>query len=202
MGTQLLVRPTAWEGELLTAMPPTPASADDTELVRQAADGDDAAFELLVRRHTDAAWRMARSMLRDDFAAEEAVQDTFLKAHRNLHTFRGDAKVSTWLLSICRRSCLDRLRLKRHETVELDETRHEGGSEDRTDLRLAVEQALKDLPDEEREAFVLVEVVGHTREEAADIVGVPPSTMRSRVSRARDRLARALGDARAQASGD
>lgn len=175
---------------------------DDNELVTQAAAGDESAFELLVRRHTDAAWRMARSMLRDDFAAEEAVQDTFLKAYRNLHTFRGEAKVSTWLLSICHRACIDRLRLKRLNVVALDDVRRERGREDRTDLKVAVEAALAELPDDEREGFVLVEVVGHSREEAAEIVGVPASTMRSRVSRAREKLARALSDARTEATGE
>ncbi|MBI2169594.1 MAG: DUF134 domain-containing protein [Actinobacteria bacterium] len=143
---------------------------DDNELVTQAAAGDESAFELLVRRHTDAAWRMARSMLRDDFAAEEAVQDTFLN--------------------------------KRLNVVALDDVRRERGREDRTDLKVAVEAALAELPDDEREGFVLVEVVGHSREEAAEIVGVPASTMRSRVSRAREKLARALSDARTEATGE
>ena len=179
-----------------------PEVMEDHQLVIKAAEGDDGAFEDLVRRHTDAAWRMARSMLRDDFAAEEAVQDTFLKAHRNLHTFRGDAKVSTWLLSICHRTCIDRLRRKRLDVVSLEDVRREKGTEDHTDLKIAVEEALDGLPHDEREAFVLVEVVGHSREDAADIVGVPPSTMRSRVSRAREKLVRALGDAREEATGD
>lgn len=175
---------------------------DDHELLKQAAAGDESAFELLVRRHTDAAWRMARSMLRDDFAAEEAVQDTFLKAYRNLHTFRGEAKVSTWLLSICHRTCIDRLRLKRANVVSLEEVRRERGREERTDLKVAVEDALAKLPADEREGFLLVEVVGHSREEAAEIVGVPASTMRSRVSRAREKLARSLGDARETVTGE
>lgn len=175
---------------------------DDLELVDRAAAGDASAFETLVRRHTDAAWRMARSMLRDDFAAEEAVQDTFLKAYRNLHTFRGDAKVSTWLLSICHRCCIDRLRLKRHNVVSLDEAGREPRTEDRTDLKLAVDEAMAALPADERDAFTLVEIVGHSREGAAEIAGVPASTMRSRVSRAREKLAKALGDARHEASGE
>lgn len=175
---------------------------DDHALVRAAVEGDEEAFETLVRRHTDAAWRMARSMTRDDFLAEEVVQDSFLKAYRNLGSFRGEAKFSTWLLSICHRTCIDRLRLKRAEVVPLDEVRGLHGPPERTDLKVAIEHALERLPDDEREAFTLVEVVGHTREDAAAIVGVPASTMRSRVSRAREKLARALGDARSRATGD
>lgn len=175
---------------------------DDHALARTAAEGDDHAFETLVRRHTDAAWRMAWSLTRDDFLAEEIVQDTFLKAYRNLDSFRGEAKFSTWLLSICHRTCIDRLRLEKARVVPLDEARGLHRPAERTDLKVAIEQALERLPDEERQAFTLVEVVGHTREDAASIVGVPSSTMRSRVSRARRKLARALGDARSRATGD
>ena len=189
-----------------TPPPERPRTMDDYELVRQASAGDDRAFEMLVAHHADAAWRMARSMLRDDFTAEEAIQDTFLKAYRNLHSFRGEAKVSTWLLSICHRVCIDRLRLKAHRIVSLDEVHQERGWEehrweDRTDLRMALEEALARLEDNERDAFTLVEIVGHTREEAAEIVGVPASTMRSRVARAREKLAKALGEARREATG-
>lgn len=61
---------------------------DDTALVNRTLDGDPYAFELLVRRHADALWRLARSVVRDDHRAEEVVQDTFVKAHANLASFR------------------------------------------------------------------------------------------------------------------
>ena len=165
---------------------------DDATLVAQAAGGDDAAFELIVRRHTDAVWRFARSMLRDDGAAEEAVQDTFVKAHRALDRFRGESALRTWLVSICHRACLDRLRRKHVDVVPLEAAREQRTREEQTGLRLALEEALAQLPDDEREGFTLVHVLGYSREEAADVVGVPPSTMRSRVARGRERLAEAL----------
>ena len=167
---------------------------EDAELVGRASGGDEDAFELLVRRHAPAAWRLARSMLHDDFAADEAVQDGFLKAHAALGQFRGDAAFSTWLLAIVRRVCLDRLRLKRAEIVSIDHLRRERALVSDTALRLTIEQAARDLPEVEREAFVLVDVLGHSREDAAAIAGVPSSTMRSRVMRARERLAEALAD--------
>ena len=166
----------------------------DTELVQRAIGGDEEAFELLVRRHAPAAWRLARSLLRDDFAAEEVVQDAFLKAHRALPSFRGDAAFATWLLSIARRLCLDRLRLKRAQIVPLDEARLVRARASDAVLRVAIERAVEELGDVEREAFTLVDVLGYSREEAAAIAGVPASTMRSRVGRARERLARALTD--------
>lgn len=174
---------------------------DDTDLVARASRGDEAAFELLVRRHAPAAWRLSRSMLGDDFAADEAVQDAFLKAHRALPRFRGDAAFGTWLLAIARRVCLDRLRLKRAEIVSLDEVRRERAVTSDAAVRLAIEAAVADLPEVEREAFVLVDVLGHTREDAATIAAVPASTMRSRVARARERLAAALDDGAEGAAG-
>ena len=164
---------------------------NDASLVRRAARGDVAAFEALVRRHTDAVWRVARSMLRDDFAAEEAVQDTFLRAHRALGSFRGDAAVRTWLVSICHRVCIDRLRLKRAETVPLDEVPAPSVSAT-TDDRLYLDEAVGRLDVAERAAFLLVDVLGYTGTEAARIVGAPASTLRSRVARAREQLAAEL----------
>lgn len=165
---------------------------EDTALVRRAAEGDEPAFELIVRRHTDSVWRYARTVLHDDGSAEEAVQDTFLKAHRALATFRGEAALRTWLISICHRACLDRLRRKRLDVVPLEQVREQRGREEQHDLRLWLEQAVAELPDDERQAFTLVHVLGYSREDAAQIVEVPPSTMRSRVSRARERLADAM----------
>lgn len=170
---------------------------DDLTLVEQAAAGDETAFELLVRRHTDAVWRFARSCLADDFAAEEAVQDTFVKAYRALATFRGESSVRTWLLSICHRTCIDASRRRRATVVSLDEARRARAREEHPELRLVLSQGLATLPASEREAFQLVDVLGYSREEAAAIVGVPASTMRSRVARARKRMVAALGGAAA-----
>lgn len=167
---------------------------EDVDLVQRAADGDDVAFELLVRRHVDALWRLARALLDDHFAAEEAVSDAWFRAHRALRQYRGDAPVRAWLLTICRRSCLDRLRLHRPEVVSLDAVRTRADREDRPDLRVALRQAMSRLSPEEREAFTLVDVLGYSGEEAATVTGSPASTLRSRLIRARERLADQLTD--------
>jgi RNA polymerase sigma-70 factor, ECF subfamily len=173
---------------------------EDTDLVGRAADGDETAFELLVRRNIEPVWRLAHSMLREDFAAEEAVQDSFLKAYSGLRQFRGDASFRTWLLAICRRVCLDRLRLTRAEVISLDQVKTERFAREDEHGNVHIQQAMDNLPTDEREAFLLVDVMGHSREEAATIVGVPPSTMRSRAARARERLALALADSDAKSN--
>lgn len=164
---------------------------DDDELVHRAAGGDAAAFELLVRRHAGPLFRIARPIVRDDYLAEEVVQDTMIKAHRNLSGFRGDSSVKTWLSSICYRTAIDRSRGARPNVLPIDTARTAAQHED-VDLRLALSDALDELPADERQAFYLVVVLGHSREEAAAIVDVPASTMRSRVGRARQRLAASL----------
>lgn len=161
---------------------------DDTALVELARGGDDAAFELLVRRHTDAVWRLARSSLGDPHTAEDATQDTFLKAYRSLGSFRGDAAVRTWLLTICHRTCLDRHRQRTADVVSLDDVRQLRAQSHDVELRVVIDEAMSRLPDDERVAFALVDVLGHSSEEAAAIVDVPASTMRSRVGRARRRV--------------
>lgn len=167
---------------------------EDADLVQRAAGGDAVAFELLVRRHTDALWRLARLLLDDRFAAEEAVSDACYRAYRALGQYRGEAPVRAWLLAICRRVCLDRLRLHRPEVVSLDAARARAGREDQADLRIALGQALQRLDAGGREAFILVDVLGYSGEEAAAVVGVPASTLRSRLGRARERLADQLRD--------
>jgi RNA polymerase sigma-70 factor (ECF subfamily) len=165
---------------------------DDTTLLTRTLDGDTAAFELLVRRHADRLWRFARAVVRDDHLAEEVVQDTFVKAHASLASFRGDASVDSWLGSICYRSAIDRVRLKRLEVVSLDVVRNRRQEQADEDLRLLLAEIVEELPDDEREAFTLVHVLGYSREEAASIVNAPASTIRSRVARACTRLADAL----------
>ena len=167
---------------------------DDSTLIASAASGDDLAFELLVRRHTDAVWRLARSLLRDNSAAEEAVQETFLKAYRALGRFRPGAPARTWLLVICNRTCIDQLRTRRGSIVSLDELRQVRSPQPSPEFRMMFRTAMEDLPLQQRQAFALVAVLGYSREEAAEIACVPASTMRSRVQRARELLAEALSD--------
>ena len=174
---------------------------DDSALAIRAAKGDEGAFELLVRRHTENVWRLARSLLRNDAEAEDAVQETFIKAYRAMDSFRGDSAFGTWLHSICYRTCLDRIRGRRAEVVPLGRVRERRGEEESLEVRMAVEEIIRSLPEEERRAFVLVHVLGYSREEAARICDVPSSTIRSRVSRARERLAGLLDEAAAEEDG-
>ena len=163
----------------------------DEELARRFNQGDRSAFELLVRRHKENAWRFALALLGSPHEAEDAVQEAFLRAFRGIDSFRGDAAFRTWLLAICRRACLD-LIARRTNVVGLEEAHRLRHEDEAVEARQVIEEALRTMPPEERIAFVLVDVLGFSREEAARTEEVPPSTLKSRLYRARERLAATL----------
>lgn len=167
---------------------------DDLNLVPRAAEGDEVAFEVLVRRHTEAVWRLCLSMLRERGAAEDAVQETFIKAHRSLAEFRAEASFKTWVLTIARRTCLDHVRRARPDVVSLEEARQKRAQGVDEATRVALEQAIGDLPEDEHQAFMLVDALGLSREEAARVLEVPASTLKSRLARAHERLITAITD--------
>jgi RNA polymerase sigma-70 factor, ECF subfamily len=171
------------------------AEPSDAVLAARAAQGDTEAFEAIVRRHYAAVWRVAFLSVREEMAAEELAQDTFLRAYGAIAGWRGDASLRTWLATICRRLCIDRARLKQLDTVVAPDLEAVGGTTsepetlaDRFDLRAA----LDGLPADDREAFLLVHHYGYSSFETATLLGVPASTVRSRVGRARERMAAAL----------
>ena len=163
----------------------------DEELARRAAHGDGPAFELLIRCHQEGAWRFALTLVGSPDEAQEAVQETFYRAFRGIRSFRGDSAFRTWLFAICRRACMD-LGARRTNVVPLAEAHRLRQPDERVEDRQVIEETMAAMPQEERSAFVLVDVLGFSREEAARAEGVPSSTLKSRLYRARDRLAAAL----------
>jgi RNA polymerase sigma-70 factor, ECF subfamily len=152
--------------------------------------------ELLVV-HLDAAYNLARYLMRNEVEAEDVVQSAFLRAISHFASFRGgDGRA--WLLTIVRNSCYDRMR-KRGASVQdadFDEAVHSGGKQDldperallQTERTELVRKSLAELPAESREVLVLRELEELTYREIANIVGIPIGTVMSRLNRARERL--------------
>jgi RNA polymerase sigma-70 factor (ECF subfamily) len=167
----------------------------DEALLRAHVAGDPTAFDLLVRRHRDRLWAVALRTLGDREEAADALQDALLSAYRAAGRFRGDAAVTTWLHRIVVNACLDRARRQQsRRTVPLPEA----GSQPATpavdrDTALDVRAALARLPADQRAALVLVDIQGYPVAEAAQILGVPEGTVKSRCARGRARLAVHLG---------
>jgi RNA polymerase sigma-70 factor, ECF subfamily len=162
----------------------------DPALIRAATGGDLAAFERIVRTHQHEVWRYLRRLLGDD-AAEDVAQETFLRVYRRLPTFTFQAKFSTWVFQIARNAGLDELRSRRRRdrlaaAVPPGPPTSTGPGE----ARVEIDAALASLPLDQREALVLVEVLGLRYREVATVLGVPEGTVKSRVFSARRHLAR------------
>jgi RNA polymerase sigma-70 factor (ECF subfamily) len=165
-----------------------------------------ARFEAVVLPHLDAAYTLARYLLRDEHDAEDVAQEACLRALKYFDGFRGSdaADGRAWLLTIVRNTAytLQRSRVDARVT-EFDEARHSDGVEDehpetellRTAERDTVRRALELLPLEFREVIILREVQGLSYKEIAGVVGIPVGTVMSRLNRARRRLEQALGPA-------
>jgi RNA polymerase sigma-70 factor (ECF subfamily) len=167
-------------------------------------------FEQLVLPHLDAAFNLARWLLRNRADAEDVVQDAMLRAYRFFDRFRGgDARA--WLLQIVRNSCYTWLEKHRPADLmtEFNEEIHRTASTDpeklavQSDERGQLMRALESLPARPREVLVLRELEGCSYKEIAEITGVPMGTVMSTLSRARERLQQVLtSNAAKEASSD
>ena len=176
----------------------------DRALLAAHLAGDPDAFDALVRQHRQRLWAVALRTLGEPEEAADAVQDACLSAYRAAASFRGDARVTTWLHRIVVNACLDRVRRQAaRPTVPLPE-QLPAEPRDRLGERetvLDVGRALALLPVEQRTAIVLVDLEGMSVEQAAAVLGVPSGTVKSRCSRGRARLAVTLGHLAPSASG-
>jgi len=186
------------------------SSLSDPELAQRITAGDQGAFELLVRRHNQVLYRTARSILKDDAEAEDAVQQGYLLAYRAMGRFRGDAKLSTWLVRIVANEAIARFRKRGRsaEVIQLDgDSTAERDPEDnmseskserpehaalRAQTRRLLEARIDELPDAFRTVFVLRAVEEFSVEETSAALDIPEATVRTRFFRAKSLLREAL----------
>ena len=166
-------------------------------LAASAADGDVPAQAALIRATQADVWRLC-AHLADRQVAEDLTQETYLRALPALRRYEGRAGVRTWLLSIARRVCADHLRSRQRrplllvgDDAGLGELPRDGRA-DEVAGTVAAQDVLDRLAPERREAFVLTQLLGLPYAEAAEVVGCPVGTIRSRVARARADLVAAL----------
>jgi len=174
---------------------------DDATLVIRAQEGDDHAFEALLRRHQRPLFALAVRLLGNRADAEDAVQESFLAAWRRLPDFRGDAAFSSWMYRIVTNRCLT-LGQRRRPTVALEDAPGDTVAAPGVDSpeqatlatgRLdALHRALDDLPIELRAAWVLRNVEDLGYPEIAEILSCSPDAVRGRIYRARRTLAEVM----------
>lgn len=178
---------------------------DEAGLIHSAQHGDLNAFNHLVLVYQDTVYNQAYRMLSDTDAADDATQNAFISAYQHLQNFRGGS-FRAWLLRIVTNTCYDELRRRQRRPTTslepLDDTGEEMESPEwladtsnlpedqaeRHELQEAITQCLQRLPDEFRAAVVLVDVQGMDYTEAAEALGKPVGTIKSRLARARLRL--------------
>jgi RNA polymerase sigma-70 factor, ECF subfamily len=191
-------------GTVEVATQPKPLS--DEEVVVRVLAGETAMFEIVMRRHNQRIYRVARAILRNDGEAEDVMQDAYVRAYEHLHQFAGRAKFSTWLTRIAVHEALARQRRsKRYEEVGPTSER-EGDPMDRfasltpnpeqqmsnSELRRLLEQAVEKLPDAYRAVFMLREVEDMSTTDAAYALEITEENVKVRLHRARALLRKSL----------
>ena len=157
--------------------------------------GDVHALEALLKRREKWLWNVAKKSIRDPSLAEEALQEALVSIWKNAHTFRGESQVSSWMYQIVSRSCIDVLRkerLRAHGSLnELEQFDDIGGTstfENSLVDGLLIHSALLELEAVHREVLILVELEGHSVQEASVRLGIPVGTVKSRAARGREAL--------------
>jgi RNA polymerase sigma-70 factor, ECF subfamily len=176
--------------------------SDEAELVRRALARDDMAFRTIMERHNRRLYRIARSILRNGSEAEDVVQQAYVNAFTHLGGFRGDSSLATWLSRITMNEALGRLRRERQpvdrETFEAQRTEAQiikfpqmvtSDDPERTmaqrEILQLVERATDKLPEIFRIVFMTRAIEGMSVEETAELLGLPPETVKTRLHRAR-----------------
>jgi RNA polymerase sigma-70 factor (ECF subfamily) len=187
------------------------AALDDADLVAAARSGDRAAFQTLFERYHRRAYTLAVGVVRNPDDALDLVQDAFLKAHKHLDRFEGNASFYTWLYRIVMNLAIDLLRKQRRQRpVELDETSTKdvlddsllpkilGGNPGRAlmdkQIRARIDAALDELSDNHRAVLVMRELEGLSYEDMAKAMGCSKGTIMSRLFHARKNMQRQLAD--------
>src|SRR5919108_5073829 len=183
-------------------------SPDDDSLVRDARRGDARAFRALVERYQRRVYQLALGMVKDSDEAMDITQETFVRVHRYLPSFKGDSSFFTWTYRIATNLCLDAARKRgRGERVEMDE--RDAEIESRMDppsaalagpqraalneeLKAKIDEALQELSENHRAILLLREVEGLSYEELAKTLGIRKGTVMSRLFHARLKMQRKL----------
>jgi RNA polymerase sigma-70 factor, ECF subfamily len=165
-------------------------SPDDPELVAAAQAGDRAALDALLRGHYDRLWAVSRQLTGDDADASDATQNAMMAIVRGLPRFDGRSRFGTWAYRVAVNASLDEIRRRRRRPSEsleeLDLPSVDGG--DPGLVSMEVDDALRLLPPDFRAAVVLRDLCGLDYAEIAEVLEIPPGTVRSRIARGRAAL--------------
>jgi RNA polymerase sigma-70 factor, ECF subfamily len=182
-------------------------SSDELSLAQRAAEGDERAFDLIMRRYNQRLFRLAISIAGEPSEAEDILQESYVRAFYRLSSYTGQGGLGSWLARIVRNEAIDRLRTRgsraRHITLEADLYAQEGdpglsnvaraedvvfspeAAAEREDMKRILEDAISLLPVQFRTVFMLREVEGLSIDETAAYLEIPAATVKTRDHRAR-----------------
>ena len=171
--------------------------SSDGTFVRRVLDGDVEQYRFLVERYREQFGRYALALVGDRDAAQDAMQEAFIRAFDALATCRNPDRFGAWFFRILANQCRNAM-ARRRDVVALEAVDPAGGESadaavDRSELAASLETALAQLTPEQREAFVMKHVDGRSYEEMAELLGVGTDALKMRVYRARDALRELLG---------
>lgn len=192
----------------------TAEDSSEAEAIRQAKEGDPAAFERLYKKHSRPVYCLCLRMIRNPAEAEDLTQQAFLQAFRKIGTFRGDSGLATWLYRVTVNVVLMHLRRRKPTEVLIEDLDshiangdlpRELGSQDKSMLgavdRINLLRALRRLPAGYKKLFLLHDVIGYEHHEIAELLGCSLGCSKSQLHRARKRLRSLLrGEARQAAT--
>lgn len=181
---------------------------NDKALVKEYIEGDHRAFAVIVQRHRQRMLAVAKRYARNEHDAQDIVQDALFKASRNMHTFRSEAALTTWLHRLVLNAGFDHAKRaenkRQHASLDDSEKLNQDSniylSHDplgNLDRLLTFRQAMQKLPASQQHALMLIDVAGHSINSAASQLGVRPGTVKSRRNRGRQALAEALSQSAA-----
>src|SRR4030081_700167 len=179
-----------------------PAPNGDIELVRRARGRDEAAVRSIMQSNNRRLYRIARGILRNDSEAEDVVQETYVRAFTHLQDFRGDSSLATWLARIAMNEALGRLRRQRPgvewtslppgvleaQVIQFPLSATSGDPEKsmaQREIEQVVEHAIDELPDAFRIVFITRVIEGMNVEEPAELLGLKPETVKTKLQNAR-----------------
>ena len=192
----------------MTVIPPSPPADSDLQLVERTVAGDQRAYELLVIKYQRRIERLIGRMVRDTDLVQDIAQETFIRAYRALHQFRGDAQFYTWLYRIAVNTAKKALMDMKRNPIISENALRGGDDEDETsrvdneltteetpetvlaaqEIARVVNAAMEALPEDLRQAVTLREIEGLSYEEISLAMNCPIGTVRSRIFRAREAI--------------
>lgn len=168
------------------------------ELIKRSQRGDTDAFQKLAQSYKSRIYSLSLRMLGNPTDAEDAAEESVIKLYYSMKKFRGQSSFSTWVYAVTRNTCLDMLRKneKKRTDIDLEEveyfiTSHDGDPEEASERGHKVaflKKTINSLPEENRKTLILREMDGYSYEEIAELLNVSVGTVKSRISRAKERI--------------